>query len=268
MSCKIYIILFFGILWSLTGCYEVTEGDLYEFYKPKVVIEAQIDNQAPPYFVKISYSAQPDDTVDYYLISGAIVNISDNNDNSERLTKISPNTFAAYNLQGNPEVEYYLNILVDGLEFEAREVMPKPATVYKTEVKYINQFVPVKGRYIKLFMDKNESSIRYYKIDVTKNDSLFNDYGDLIIFDDAYADDTVEYLIPYAFNLGDSVNIDVNVINENNYRYYYALKKQTTNTFSNIQTPLKNPPANISNQPLGFFQVSAITRLNIVIGDN
>jgi len=265
MDCKKNVILFCSLLWSFTSCYEVTEGDLYEDYIPKIVIEAKLDNQAPPYCVKVSYSAHPDDSISYNLVSNAIVFIYDNKGNSELLTKISPNTFCAYDLQGIPDVDYYLNVVVDGLEYEAHEVMPEPVAVFKTEVKYISQFVPVAGNYIKLFMDKNESSTRYYMLEVTKNDSLFDDYGDLIIFDDAYADDTVEYLVPYAFNPGDSVSIDVNVINESNYKYYYAIKKQTTNTFSNIQTPLKNPPGNISNKPLGFFQVSAITRLNIVI---
>ena len=164
--------------------------------------------------------------------------------------------------------ESLIRLTVDGIEYEAREVMPEPAIVYKTEIKYIDKFVPVEGYYIKLFINKNKSNTRFYKLEVTKNDSLFNDYSDLIIFDDAYADDTVEYLVPYAFNRGDSTIINLNIINENNFRYFYALKKQTTNTFSNIQTPLKNPPVNINNYPLGYFQVFSSTKLNIVIDGN
>ena len=266
MNIEKYILVLI-ILLGLSGCYQVTEGDLYEEYVPKIVIEAQINNLAPPYFVKVSYSAPPDESVDFYPVSDAEVFISDDNGNTDYLKKISSNTYAAYDLQGTPNVEYSLNIFVDNQEYTSHDIMPEPATIYRTEVKYIHQFVPEIGNYIKLFIDKKINT-RFYKLDIMKNDTLYNDYSDLIIFDDAYAEDTVVYLVPYAFEAGDSVVVDLNVITEDIYRYYYALKKQTTNTFSNIQTPLKNPPANIGNQSLGFFQVSSITRLNIVIVDS
>jgi hypothetical protein len=266
MKNKIIILIILSIS-TLVGCYQVTEGDLYEDYKQVVVIEALVNNKKPPYYVKITYSANPTDTVDYNIVRNAKVSISDRKDKLNYLQKISDNIYELDNITGTPDSTYFLDVFIDGVEYKANETMLKPPIIYRTEIKYRDEYVPVSGNYIKLFLNKDKHKVNYYKLDITKNDTLYNTYDDLIIFSDAYAEDTLRYLIPYAFNPKDSVVVDLNIISEDIYKYFYALKKQTINTFSNIQTPLKNPPNSIVNNPLGCFQVSAVTTIDIVIPD-
>lgn len=262
------IILIALTVFSLVSCYQITEGDLYEDYKPTVVIEATINNQKPPYFVKVTYSAKPEDSVNYYNIYNAKVSISTCSNKLNYLKKVEDNMYMADNIIGYPDSTYFLNIFIDGKEYKAKDKMPTPAKIYRTEIKYRTQYVPSEGNYIKLYLDKKERNVRYYKLNITKNGVLYDTYNDLILFSDTYSKDTFEYLIPYAFKPSDTVIVDLNVITEDVYKYFYALKKQTTSTFSNIQAPLKNPVENITNQPLGFFQVSALSSLNIVIPDS
>ena len=108
----IYKILAPFVLLNLLGCYQVTEGDLYEEYEPRVVIEAQISNLPPPYYVKLSYSAKPTDSVDFHPITNAEVFLSDNKDNSEYLTMISPGIYESDDLQGVKDIKYTLNAFI------------------------------------------------------------------------------------------------------------------------------------------------------------
>ncbi len=261
IKCISVLIVFF----SLYGCYQVSEGDLFEDYEPKIVIEGNISNMPPPYYVNVSYSANPDDDVDYHPISDAQVIVSDNNGNSEMLELLKPGIYIVNELNGLPGTEYVLYVSVDNKVYTAAEVMPEPCVVLKSKINHLSTFVSDTGNYIKLYIEKDNDLTNYYKLEISKNDSLYNGYNDLIVFDDAYASDTIEYLIPYAFRISDTVDIKLHVIPHSMYKYYYTLKKQTNNTFSNIQTPLKNPPSNITNMTLGYFNVSSVTQIELII---
>jgi len=260
-----YIVLFFLTFICLHGCYVISDEDLFEVYDPKIVVEAQINNLNQPHVVKISQSVNPNDSIISNTISNAIVIVSDNKGNSELLQMREPGIYLMNEIKGIPETEYSLSVSINDKKYSAVEVMPNAAIISKTEIKYIDKFVSESGNYIKLYILKVNKQPHYYKVEVTKNDSLYNSYDDLIIFDDAYSTDTIKYLVPYAFKPNDSVMIDLHAISSEMYRYHYELRKQTNNTFRNIQPPMQNPPSNIQSDVLGYFQVSAITRLNIVI---
>lgn len=259
-----YLVLFFASV-VLGGCFEVYESDLYENYKPTVVIEAKINNHELPYYVYVSHSADPNDTLDFYPTTEALIFLSDNEGNSERLQEVQPGTYIGNEIKGYPNNEYQLNVQVGAREYQAKEVMFDTAIIAKIEILYLDEFVPEEGKYIKLYIEKSDDFTQYYKLEVLKNDSLYNSYSDLVIFDDAYAEDTIEYLVPYAFYDGDSVAINLHVISSSVYKYYYELSKQTNNTISNIQAPMQNPTSNINNGALGCFMVSAVTQIGVVI---
>ncbi len=250
---------------SLFGCYQVSDADLFEDYEQKIVIEGQISNLPPPYYVNVSYSANSNDKVDYHPISNAQIIVSDNNGNSEVFQLLKPGVFVINEMIGIPGTKYTLYVSVNNLAYTATEVMPQPCVVLKSEIKHLTMFVSDTGNYIKLYIKKDNDLTNYYRLVVSKNDSIYNGYNDLIIFDDAFANDTVKYLVPYVFMVNDTVDIDLHAISYNMYKYYYALNKQTNNTFSNIQTPLKNPPTNVTNSALGYFHVSSVTQLELII---
>jgi hypothetical protein len=262
---RIRYIIFIALFTNLTACYVVSEDDLFEVYEPKIVVEAQINNIDKSCFVSIAKTANPDDSISYYPVSDAQVIISDNQGNSELLDLLTPGIYIGNEINATPNSEYSLLVSIDELEYAALDVMQMPATVDKAEIRFIDKFVAEAGYYIKLYIQKEKNKTSYYKLEVAKNDSLFNGYNDLIIFEDTYAIENFEYLIPYAFQGNDTVTIDLHKISSEMYKYFYELNKQTNNTFRYIQAPMQNPPSNLSNNALGYFQVSAITRLNILI---
>jgi len=249
----------------MQGCYELSDEDLFEVYEPKIVIEAHLNNLNKPHEVKISQSVNPNDSSSNNPISNANVVVSDNLGNTELLKMTSPGTYLLSEIKGVPETEYSLSVSIDQKKYTAVEVMPITAIIVKTEIKYLDKFVPEKGKYIKLYILKKNNKTHYYKLEVTKNDSLYNGYSDLTLLDDTYSTDTVKFLVPYAFNSNDTVMIDLHAITSEMHKYYSELSKQTNNTFRNIQPPMQNPPSNIQSDALGYFQVSAVTRINFVI---
>lgn len=262
---RIRYLIFIVLFACLTACYVISEDDLFEDYEPKIVVEAQISNIDKYYYVSIAKTANPNDSISQYPFSDARVIVSDNQGNSELLSLVAPGIYTGNEIMATPNTEYSLLVQIDDTEYTAVDVMQMSAVVSKTEIKYIDKFVPEEGNYIKLYIQKEKNRTSYYKLEITKNDSLFNGYNDMIIFEDTYAVETFEYLIPYAFQYNDSVIIDLHKISSEMYKYYFELSKQTNNTFRYIQAPMQNPPTNINNNALGYFQVSAITRLNILI---
>jgi len=258
----IYIIVLFIFL---TGCYQVSHDDLFEEYSSQLVIDALINNIDTVFYVYVSYSANPTDTVNSYPVDNALVIINDDSDNFEILEWVGKGKYISSKIKGIPKNKYSLKISYKGNLYIAEETMIEPHKIFNTKTTYKNKFVQHPGYYVKLFFEKRDKNKHYYKLNVTKNGKTYDSYSDLIIFDDAYAKDTVDFLVPYAFSEGDTVTIDLNTITEQTYTYYYALLKQTTNSFSNIQSPLKNPPTNITLNPLGFFFVESVSRVNLII---
>lgn len=253
------------VLIMLQSCFEVSEDSLYEDYDPKLVIEGIVTSEHPPYFIKVSKSAPPDDTVDFFPVNNARIIINDNLDEEELARWVSPGLYEVGSFTGKPGAEYHMLVTVDNNDFIATEVMHQVPKVDSISIDYRQNYVDGDGYYFKLFINKQGLATNYYKVEVTKNDSLYNAYSDLLIFDDAYAEQQYSYVLPYSFNNGDLVSIRLIAISEDIYTYYYGLTRQTTNIFSNIQPPFLNPESNIKYGVLGYFQASAVLQVDTIL---
>ena len=120
-----------------------------------------------------------------------------------------------------------------------------------------------------------ERGINYYRFLIYNDDSLYNDPGDYLIQDDEFLKakiDTLQ-LANYAFDLGDTVRIEMYSLNKNVYQYYNELVELLFNDGGLFSSPPRNPDSNIANltdpahPPLGFFQVSTILGGTVIIKD-
>lgn len=256
------VILF---LIGLSSCFEISDDDLYEDFESQVVIEAVFNNIDTGCVVKVNWSVDPKGSENVNPINNARVILSGSNGETELLTLIEPGKYASGNMQGVPLNKYSLRVQIENQNYVAFETMDNPASVHRVELVYLDKHVEDEGYYIKLYIEKELNKTKHYKLNVLKNGVLFNEYSDLLIFNDGYSQEVLEYIVPYSFEVGDSVSVHLNAITEQMSKYYYELSKQSSNTFSNIQPPMINPPSNFSNNALGFFQVSAKTIINVVI---
>ena len=102
-------------------------------------------------------------------------------------------------------------------------------------------------------------------MDVSVNDSLFEAYADLLIYDDAFIEGSFEIRVPYAFQANDTVRINISSTTQAMYNYYFDLIRQSTNFSSSLQPPIQNPPSNISNHPIGYFEVSSVLQISEIV---
>ncbi|MGD9994875.1 MAG: DUF4249 family protein [Salinivirgaceae bacterium] len=263
-SWKIYGLLLLTSL-LLAGCFEVSETILFEDYKPQLVIEGIVDSDAPPYFIKVTQSAPPDGEEDYFPVNNARIIVSSSFQEEEIARWVSPGTYEVGSFTGIPGAQYSLMVQIDDQQFIAQEYMPSLPSIDSVSIDYRTNYVDGDGYYFKLFIQKMANEVNYYKVDVRVNDSVFDGYADLLIFDDSYFEDQYTYILPYAFNPNDSINIVLHRISENIHQYYYGLIRQTTNVFGNIQPPMLNPESNIKYDVLGYFQASAVVKIDTLI---
>lgn len=109
-----------------------------------------------------------------------------------------------------------------------------------------------------------ERGINYYRFKVYENDSLYKSPEDYLIQSDELLQariDTLQ-LANYAFDLGDTVRIEVYSLNKDVFEYYNQLTELLFNDGGLFSSPPRNPDSNVKNStrpdepPLGFFQVS------------
>ncbi len=259
--------LIFGYLTILflSGCYEPLKGDLFDEYLKSVVIEAKISSQEPPYLVYVSFTAPPDGVLDFIPVNDATATIS--NDLGEKVTAefVEAGKYSITDWTVQPSNWYHLRVNVEGKVYTADELMPPFPIIDSFQINYRLNFVDGSGYYFKLFIKTKVDTIQYYRAEVWKDGSLYNGYSDLLVFDDSYTNGQFAWTAPYAFAIGDSATIKLHGITENMYKYYYGLNRQTTNNFSNIQPPLLNPSSNINKNPMGYFQVSSVSRIDSVL---
>lgn len=258
------ILLLVGIA-VISSCFEISGDVLFEDFEEQVVIEANLNNIDSQCVVKISRTVHPDSQQMENPVNDAQVILSGNSGESELLIRVQPGMYVSNNIKGKPLEEYSLRVYCNNENYNAIETMDEPGAVHRVELLYLDEHVKTEGYYVKLYIEKELNKTKYYKLDVIHNDSLFGGYSDLLLINDAYVTDVLEYLVPYVFQEGDSVNIYLHTITASMNKYYYELNKQSSNAFSNIQPPLINPPSNFTNHALGYFQVSAVTPISIVI---
>ncbi|MBI9068737.1 MAG: DUF4249 domain-containing protein [Salinivirgaceae bacterium] len=258
-----YIVVVFCL--SLVGCFQPFDESLFEEGEPVLVVEGNINNLNPPYEIIISKTIIPESDINFSPVSNASVILRDAYNHSELLTFVGSGKYICYTIFGVPDNTYTLEIDYENERYTGVEKMPVIPVVDSFNIGYKDKTVSVKGYYFDVYIDKKKDTISYYKLDVSVNDSLFDDYSDLLIYDDAYIEGSFEIRVPYAFNIDDTVHINIQSITKSMYNYYYDLSRHYTNLLSTLQPPIQNPPSNISNQPIGYFQVSSIVQISEVV---
>jgi|GEM_PF-349729 len=110
-----------------------------------------------------------------------------------------------------------------------------------------------------------ERGTNYYRFLVYEGDSLYNAREDLLIQSDEFLTEQIDtlQLANYAFELGDSVRIEMYSLNPSQFDYYTQLQELLFNDGGLFSGPPRNPTSTVRNitnpqvPPLGFFQVSS-----------
>jgi len=263
-------IIYIAILTSvISGCLEPSEESLFQSGEQSLVIEGRITDVSAKHEVKVTKTVDGNSDENYEPVENATVNIVDESENHyETLNYVGDGVYQTSDLEGIIGHKYRLEVEYDSVVYTASEQITQTPN-FKVAFYELGTTAPYNDGYYIYFLAKvNLDSIGYYKVEVTINDSLLNDYDDLIVFDDEFYKENQILLLPVAFKLYDTVHIQVFSLSNSMYEYYESLSKQTTNQYSNIQPPVVNPSNEYYPDVLGYFQASSVCQIDTVILDS
>ena len=271
---RLFIILSAIFLFSLAACQEEIALDLPN-EDPQLVVEGNLTywefaperNSAQ---VKLSttgnyYSTEVDNPV-----SGATVVIR-HEDTSEEYTLAEQEDSIGFYVNNQIPIDsgntYTLRINYQNQMYEGSGTVLPVAELDSFSYRFIEDLLFLDDGYYFFFSGRTpkERVINYYRFLIYEDDSLYNAREDLLIQNDEFLTEQIDtlQLANYAFELGDSVRIEMYSLNQNQFDYYTQLQELLFNDGGLFSGPPRNPTSTIRNitnplePPLGFFQVSS-----------
>lgn len=243
---KKYFSLTFFILLTTIACKKIINVDLNNT-PSQVVIEGFITNQNFGY-VNITKSVQFSSSNTFPTVSGAMVTVTDNLNNSFSLKESAPGNYSNSSLIGVSGRTYNLSVMVDGKNYTATSTMPQQVnldTLLLEKIPFGSKSITIVKP---LYTDPKGFGNNYNFIETinkTVNPKIY-------VWDDRYNDGgtSTRPLIEADSSIvsNDTLKIEMRCIDKNIYGYFISL----ADLQQNASTPA-NPPSNIIGGCLGYF---------------
>lgn len=264
---------------AIISCEEPTELELRQT-PPRIVIEAQVTNKANYQMVKISRSTRFYGSGKTPRITDAVVTVTD--DTGEEFAFVhNPGNHAdsaGIYLPETPFVgaigrTYTLRVSADGKLYEATDKMlpvtPIDSLGFKVnENQEEDAEEPGKIYELLVFAKEPQDQQNYYLFKYYRNDSLilFNP-TDIYYSDDELLGENIDGIpSPVYYGADDRARLEVYSLSRRGYVFYNDLSTVLNADGGGMFGPIPAPPrTNISNDALGFFQVSAVNERETII---
>lgn len=262
----VWIILF--SIFFFNACEEVIDVDLNSS-DPQLVIEGTINDQAGPYYVKISKTADYFTPSEYPMISGAEILISDSEGTVDRLIETEPGIYQTDSLVGIPGRTYFMKVILDGKTYTSQSTMPEPIEIdsLSYELDDFGGGDDDNEYEIKCYFQDTPNFENHFRFKVFKNDKFVNNI--FIYYDRLFDGNYIEYdQISVDFNINDEVKIELWSFDREAYTYYSTLKEALA--VEGQENPLAssepaNPVSNITGNVLGYFCAYSVRTDSLVI---
>lgn len=273
----IHIVIFALCCLYFSACEEtivIDTGQLAE----RVVIEGLITNEQN-HFVKLTRTREFYSSGPATRIEDALVSVSDDNGNTFQFVHNpadNPDEDGFYypvnNFQGQVGSVYSLSVEVDGAQYNAQEEL-LPVTPIDSLRVIVNEEE----------MEDPEEEDRFYEVlfyasepQDRKDQYLFKFYNngeivkdsntDIYFSDDVFLGEKIDDLeIAGYYKLGERVTVEMYSLTQEGYIFYSDLFNLLNNDGGMFSPPPADPRNNLSNGALGYFQVSSVSRDEIII---
>lgn len=272
MKTFILVVFVFASL-MLMSCEETIVLDLDQT-PSRLIVEGLITNIEGKQYVRITKS------VDFYKegkatpVNDATVTVTD--DLGERISFTNATNNGMYlppaDFVGSVGRTYKLMVEFENEIYEAEDEM-MPVTHFDSVGYQLNQDEfedPDEiGKVYELVIYAEEPQYRkdYYLFKFYRNDSLkIKESTDIYFSDDTVLGERIDALTsPVFFGEGDTAEIQMLSLSRRGYLYYNDLQFLISSDGGMFSPPPANPRTNLSNNALGFFQVSAMDTAKLVI---
>ncbi|WP_339923525.1 DUF4249 family protein [uncultured Cyclobacterium sp.] len=261
---------------SLLSCQEEVQLDFGNTTK-KPVIEAIWTDDASENHIKISYTRDYYDTLDNEIAKNASVSIQDNV-SGETVDFTFVEELGYYLPSDNQKAvignQYSLRVLLDGNEYTSDGITQEPPILDSITYMFEEErFFADEGYYLTLYGKIPFDDGNFYRLLITKNDTLLNSSSDYFLFDDTFGTDILNNgfeLNGFAFQEKDKIKLQLIRLNENAYDYLNQFVSLLFNDGGLFSPPPENPKSNIvasngDGQVLGYFMTGSLISKTITI---
>lgn len=223
------LVTIFGLLFFLCSCQE--EVDLALGDRDKIpVIEAVWTDNPSENFVSISYSRDYYDTLDNEQIPDALVQIEDLN-NGDRIEFRYASELAQYVPLNQQAAEighkYRLRVALGENEYSATGTTLEPPVLDSITYEFKEErFFAEEGYYLTVYGKIPFIENNFYRLKLTRNDTLLNRRSDYFLFDDTFGSSILNSgfeLTGFSFEKDDKVKLQLLRLNESAYDYLNQL---------------------------------------------
>ncbi|RZK23660.1 MAG: DUF4249 domain-containing protein [Flavobacterium sp.] len=239
------------LLITLSGCEKVIDLELKDS-EPVIVIYGDINDQLENQYVRISKSYNFTEPNKFNAVTGARVIITSQAGSVINYSEITPGVYQSPKFRGITGVKYTLDITVEGQKFTATSTMPEKVFLDSLNFREVSFFGKNSTHLVANFHDPLGIQNQYRYLLSVKNKAV----EDLVTEDRFNDGNKVANTIYHDLNdlePGDDIELDLQCIDRNVYKYYYAFGQNSGEGGPPIAPA--NPPSNISNGALGIFSV-------------
>ncbi|WP_040497620.1 DUF4249 domain-containing protein [Fulvivirga imtechensis] len=275
-----------GIIYILTGlvvlgllaCEETVTLDTKQI-DPQIVIEGLVTDETKSHYVRVTRSVGFYDFGRARGVADAVVTVSDNEGNVFNyvhnpgdMPESDGYYYAETPFAGEVGNTYTLTVIVGGETYTGSDVLQPVTAIDSLSVRIDeDEFEDPEdvGYYHEVLFYAKEPKDRkdYYLFKFYRNDSIILDQeNDIYFANDEVLGENIDG-IPIAgfYKNGDVARVEMYSITRQGYVYYNDLFNILNNDGGMFSPPPANPRTNLSNDALGFFQVSAMVSKSIVI---
>lgn len=250
------------------SCEEVIELELEGTEEPLIVIQGQVVDTAGYSHVLITESLDFYNPTKAPRISNAQVSVTDDLGNVQLFREDSAGFYVPVdpNFRGEVGRIYSLRVEAKGKVLTASSELLPVTQIDSLVTRYVeNRPFRDDGYYLYFFAKEPPNEENFYRWKVYRNDTLFDEFDDILLADDEFVQENIENLeLPYAFEVGDTVALEQYSLNEEVFNYYNELLTLAFNDGGLFSPPPVNPPTNIEGG-LGVFSASSLIRVVEII---
>jgi len=254
----------FVVLLLTVSCRKVIDLEVNET-EPKMVIEANYDAVKEEVLVKISKSINVFAAENYPAITGAEVQIIDENNVATSLVDQGDGTYLVENYTPIYNSSYKMVIEADGTTYKASDSLPSIVSLDSIEPEFQEENLFIDSGYVLFINLTDPLGPNYYRVIRNENGEYADEAGDLFLFDDGLTEGNAQR-VPLFANLyqpGDSISIELISYSEHSFKYYQLLS-DIANGSAQSAAPA-NPTYSWTNKALGHFATYGYDTKYIVI---
>lgn len=280
------IIMIFGAIFIMS-CEKEVQLDVNQT-EEKLVIESKVTDSMLSHPVILRTSNDLYETGDFPGIDNAEVRIVETSPdgtvstiqyhhNSERKGFYLPESPFA----GKIGYEYHLQINWKGKYYEAKDILLPVTAIDSLVIEPVDEdFEPSDALidslgtatgpfyWVKFYAYEPPERVDFYTWKFYRNGVFKNDEGRWVYYasDEIVQENIDGIYVPGTYTTGDTVRVEMYSLSRIGYLYYFDLETVINSDGGMFSPPPANPRTNVSNGALGFFQVSAIEEIELVIG--